>query len=200
MTRHHLPPEYSRPARAYLAAFLGEREAVDAMHEVAADATYWGDDSLAAVLAVAHGVLLSRLRVTGEAAASWLVDELGLPADIAARVTDTESSFAARASGQRVRTPDEDAQEKPPPAPELPIEPDESNEPSSPVDEPAGTSTEPPMESVTSWSPVPLRIGFDEEPLPFRIFNDPPDGRWRLAAGALLIAGLVLVALLLLSR
>lgn len=78
MVRHRLPPEHAGPARAYLIAFLDEAEAADAMHEVAADAAYWGDDTLTKVLAVTHGVLLSRARVSAEASTAWLVEELGL--------------------------------------------------------------------------------------------------------------------------
>ena len=182
MVRHHLPPEYAAPARAYLRAFLGEREAADAMYEVVEDVTYWGDDSLTSVLSAAHSVLTSRMRITSEAATSWLVEELGLPVDVATAVAGGEPDLLDEevVSGQG------------------------ADEPSAPERvEPASAPPEP--EPVSAPVPVttsePLRIGFDESPLPAKMFDAPPPvSRARIVGGMLVIGGLLLVAVLLITR
>jgi hypothetical protein len=180
MVRHHLPPEYAAPARAYLGAFLGEREAADAMYEVVEDVTYWGDDSLASVLSAAHSVLTSRMRITSDAAASWLVEELGLQADVASTITGGKA--VADHDERPVSTPAESAPVEPAPDTAETVEP-----------QPAPPDPTPPAE--------PVRIGFDEGPLPTRLFDDPPSlSRARLVGGMLVIGGLLLVAVLLITR
>lgn len=187
MVRYHLPPEYATPARAYLQAFLGEQEVADAMYEVVEDVTYWGDDSLPTVLAAAHSVLISRVRVTGEAAASWLVDELGLAPDVAEAITGAQATFV----------------EEPGAAPE----PAATQEPATvreaaAMQEPADAP--PPHPGETAVGPdrsEPMRIGFDDGPLPSALFEESSGpARGRLLAGLVVIAGLLAIAVVLLSR
>lgn len=187
MVRHHLPPEYAAPARAYLRAFLDEREATDAMHEVVEDVTYWGDDSLTSVLSATHSVLLSRVRITSEAAASWLVEELGLPVDEAARVTgDASDPLDEEVASEQVRVEHEQA--APGPSEREPLAPERVRPASAPP-----TSVRASAET--------LRIGFDEGPLPVSLFDEPPEeSRARLIAGLLVVGGLLLVAVLLITR
>lgn len=184
MVRHHLPPEFAAPARAYLRAFLDEREAADAMHEVVEDVTYWGDDSLTGVLSATHSVLLSRVRITSEAAASWLVEELGLPVDEALTVT-----------GGEIDPPDEGVG---PEAFEREHRAPERGEPQAAPERVERAST--PRDPVRV-SPEPLRIGFDEGPLPVSLFDEPPSvSRAWIVAGMLVIGSLLLVAVLLITR
>lgn len=206
MVRHHLPPEYAAPARAYLRAFLDEREATDAMHEVVEDVTYWGDDSLTSVLAATHAVLLSRVRITSEAAASWLVEELGLAVDEALAVTGGEIDLPdEEVPPESAEPPESDEKTPPEPDEEVPPAPVEREHPAPERDEPqAGperverASTPPGPARV---SPEPLRIGFDEGPLPVSLFDEPPSvSRAWIVAGMLVIGSLLLVAVLLITR
>lgn len=73
-----LPPDVAVRVRAYLAAFLPPAAIDEAVDEVAADSGFWGDTDAVEVLAVAHTVLASRLRIAPEVEALVLQDDVGL--------------------------------------------------------------------------------------------------------------------------
>lgn len=73
-----LPPDVAERVRAYLAAFLPAGEVDDAVSEVAADTRYWGDTDQGQILAVAHTVLTSRLRIAVDVEVLVLNEDVGL--------------------------------------------------------------------------------------------------------------------------
>ncbi|MBW3658097.1 MAG: hypothetical protein KY457_05625, partial [Actinobacteria bacterium] len=73
-----LPPDVEARVRAYLAAFLPADAVDDAVAEVASDSGFWGDTDVTEVLAVAHAVLASRLRVATDVEVLVLNEDAGL--------------------------------------------------------------------------------------------------------------------------
>jgi hypothetical protein len=73
-----LPPDVAVRVRAYLAAFLPPTAIDEAVDEVTDDSRFWGDTDAVEVLAVAHTVLGSRLRVAPEVEVLVLQEDVGL--------------------------------------------------------------------------------------------------------------------------
>lgn len=72
------PPDVEARVRAYLAAFLPPDALDDAVAEVASDSGFWGDTDDTQILAVAHAVLSSRLRVATDVEVLVLNEDAGL--------------------------------------------------------------------------------------------------------------------------
>ncbi|MBW3621726.1 MAG: hypothetical protein KY461_15895, partial [Actinobacteria bacterium] len=81
-----LPPDVAARVRTYLAAFLPPEAVDEAVDEVAADSGFWGDTDETEILAVAHAVLASRLRVATDVEVLVLNEDVGLPVDRIAAV------------------------------------------------------------------------------------------------------------------
>lgn len=64
--------------RAYLDAFLPPQAVDEAVDEVANDSGFWGDTEATQILAVAHGVLASRMRVATDVEVLVLNEDVGL--------------------------------------------------------------------------------------------------------------------------
>lgn len=194
--RTPLPAELATPARAYLAAFLGETEAADALHEVAEDAAYWGDDSLPAILAVAHEVLRSRARVTDEAAASWLIDELKLDPAVARLIIGLSDDTPTTDPSATEVSADDDADADP----DEPTRAERHHEPVAAVPERDQDEPAPPRDR-SDRDDGRIRIGFDEEPIRLSAFEE--DARISpalRAAGVLVLIALVALAIWLVTR
>lgn len=73
-----LPPDVEARVRAYLAAFLPPEAVDEAVDEVASDSGFWGDTDDTEILAVAHAVLASRLRVATDVEVLVLNEDVGL--------------------------------------------------------------------------------------------------------------------------
>lgn len=73
-----LPPDVEAQVRTYLTAFLPPDAVDDAVGEVASDSGFWGDTDDTEILAVAHAVLASRLRVATEVEVLVLNEDVGL--------------------------------------------------------------------------------------------------------------------------
>lgn len=73
-----LPPDVEARVRAYLAAFLPAGAVDDAVDEVTSDTGFWGDTDDTEILAVAHAVLASRLRVATDVEVLVLHEDAGL--------------------------------------------------------------------------------------------------------------------------
>lgn len=73
-----LPPDVAAHVRTYLGAFLPAGEVDEAVGEVASDSGFWGDTDEADILAVAHAVLASRLRVATDVEVLVLNEDVGL--------------------------------------------------------------------------------------------------------------------------
>jgi hypothetical protein len=181
MGRGPLQPEADRAAHRYVAALLPTSERADALHDVLADARYWGEEDLLPVLRIAHAVVSQRQRVTDEVAVQVLGEELALPDTSVAAVLGmpVEAVVALR---RRVR------------------EPVARFGGSGDTPEPASVRNAAPAVPVGSSPPEPaVRIGFDEEPMP--TFHEPaPDLSGRRLVAVALIALVAALAVWLVLR
>lgn len=91
-----LPPEVADRVRTYLAAFLPAPAVDDAVAEVAADSGFWGDTDETEILAVAHAVLTSRLRVATDVEVLVLNEDVGLPVERIAAVLAMQPAAVRR--------------------------------------------------------------------------------------------------------
>lgn len=143
-----LPPDIAARVRAYLGAFLAPEQLDDAVEEVAADARFWGDTAETDILAVAHGVLASHLRVATDVEVLVLNDDVGLSVPEIGAVLGLPPTEVRRTLDDALAVLAEPEAAPPSPAPTAAVP--------APVPEPRpGAEVAPP----TAPAPAPIRQG-----------------------------------------
>lgn len=204
MTRP-LTEDVARTARAYLGALVPPGEVSDAWHELVADATYWGDRDLVAVMVLAHQVVLQHQRVAPEVAVLALQElDLDQPGTVA-RVLAVDEATADRLTDEVAASVEGGPAADPvgrfatAPAPDRP-----RGAVSTPTrdatTEPAPESAPSPAPAASEASGDALRIGFEDDERPLTGFDDPapPEGTTARRVALVVAAVVVVVSLVLL--